>query len=444
MPPPPASPTSPPAVVAQAKRVVADLVGCAFGGAFTATGRFITDLATEISGPGEAALLGTKEKISAIVAAGANAKLANVLDFDDTLYGHPGACVVHPALALGQKLGSSGADLLRAVVLGYEVSCRIGAAIQPTPERFKQVWGLAPWNAFGAAVSCGALLNLGPKDMACALGIAGANAPVSSTNKTVLNPARVTMVKESFLSAGTTGAVAALLASRGYVGPLDILDGATGFWVMFGSDRCDFPRMVRGLGSEYEILKTSFKPYSTCRWIHPVIDALLQVLAEESLDPSAITAIEVTTAEALTVPPYTNPAPTNMEDAQFSVPFSMALAVYGGRPGPDWFKPERFTDPGILRLSRLVRLRVNTRDTAFRDAFAAAVTVAAGGREYTRRVDFALGSPERPMTPQQHSAKFVSMAALLLGPEKAAELYAFLQELEQNSLSAFTGLAQAL
>lgn len=429
-------------VIHMAKRCIVDSIGCAYGGAETRTGRFITGLAEELGGPPEALILWNGNRVSAVLAASTNSKLANVLDFDDTLYGHPGACVVHPALALAQKLGSSGKELIRAVILGYEVSCRIAAAIQPSHERFQRIWGLAPWNTFGAAVACGALLGLDPEAMARSMGIAGANAPVSSTMKTVLSPAGVTMTKESFMAAAAVGYVSAILAQKGYVGPSDILDGDTGFWIMYGSDRCDFERMVRGLGSEYEILKTSFKPYPACRWMHASIDAMVQTVRKESLDPDSIEEIAVYTFSSLVAPPFTRNAPTTMEDAQFSLPFSLAMGVYGGEPGPDWYKEERFNDPRLQRLSKLVRIEADEEaDRVFPELWISKVFIRdSRGRSFITHVDFAKGSPQNPMTDEELARKFIRMASGPLGVEKAKDLYDSLMQLERLSISDLRSL----
>ena len=110
----------PEAVKWMAKLCIADSIGCAYGGADTTTGRFVAGLTEELGGHPEVPILGDGRLVPAVVGGDVNAKLANVLDFDDTLIGHPGACVIHPALALAQKIGASGQQLTRAVALGYE------------------------------------------------------------------------------------------------------------------------------------------------------------------------------------------------------------------------------------------------------------------------------------------------------------------------------------
>ena len=274
------------------------------------------------------------------------------------------------------------------------------------------------------------------------MGIAGSNAPVSSTMKTVLSPSGVTITKEGFLAATGVGTVADTLAHKGYVGPADILDGETSFWIMYGSDRCDFPRMLRGLGSEYEITKTCFKPDSACRWIHASIDALLEVVRQEPLDPDTLEEIVVRTFASLVAPPYTRDDPRTMEETQFSVPYALAVAVYGYEPGPEWFKPERFSDPRIQRLPGRVRLgRDEQADRVFPDMEIATLFAKdARGRSFSRRVDFAKDSPQNPMTEEDLRLKFFRLSRKPLGENKVPELHEALMNLEQFSVAELQSL----
>lgn len=416
----------PPEVVHKAKLLLLDSVGCAIGGYRTATGRIIAETALQEGAGKEAVLLGAARKVNALWASGANAKLANVLDYDDDCEpGHPGSCVVQSALAFAQRLGSTPRDLIRAIVVGYEVSCRIGAAIQPSPERFEVVWGLSPWTTFGATAAVGCLLGLGPALMTMALGVAGCNAPVSSTRKAVMSDKTVTMVKETFLMAGWAGALAAVLAARGYTGPDDVLDGPNGFWVMFGSDRCDFDRMVEGLGSRYEISHVAIKPYPACRWIHAVLDGVCHLKAAHGLnDPSRVRRVIVGVAKDLLQLPFSRKEPRSMEEAQFSIPYCVAAVLSGEPRGPAWYA-EHVLHAMRLKpiVDRVVLIRDDWAENGFPVRLAARVEIEdEGGHKLETRVENPKGSPQRPLSEGEVREKFVELVEPMAGLARAERI----------------------
>lgn len=162
-------------VVAKAKLCLADSISCMVGGADMApSGTLLRVLAA--GGQGSVAIRGTSARLGFFDAAYYGAQTANVLDFDDNMFAHPGATINPVALAVGQAARAKGKDLLTATVAAYEVSCRVAESIMPTCERTQVVRGFSTWQTFGALVASGKLLSLSEVQMENAMGLAGTQA----------------------------------------------------------------------------------------------------------------------------------------------------------------------------------------------------------------------------------------------------------------------------
>ena len=288
----------------------------------------LTGFARERGGPMEAHVLGSRIRTSCTTAAFANALLINALDYDDIDLGHMGATAISAAFASGEKTNAAGKDLIAATVVGYEVSARIGRALLPTSPR-KKTHGWGTWQTFGTAAASTCLLKLEPDRAVHALAIAGANAPVPSVMKTVYGSCGPNMVKNNFGTAAEVGLTAALLSARGFEGPMDLFEGDTGFWRMIGTDRSDLDAMVEGLGREYEILKVGFKQFPACRVIQSTIETALACVKRHRIDVSSIDRIRVRAVPRACNGPFSNPRPKDMWAAQFSTPYSVAVALRG-------------------------------------------------------------------------------------------------------------------
>lgn len=286
-------------------------------------------------------------------------------------------------------------------------------------------------------------MKLDEEQMISAFGIAGANAPVPSCVKTVLGPlGEVSMVKNNYAISSFAGVTAALLARDGFAGPRDILDGDEGFWVMAGSDRCDFARMVDGLGSHYGILDVAFKPYPACRWIHSAIDAGLQIVQENRVKVDDIQRVRVKTISILTKRPYDTVRPRNMMEAQFSVPYSLAVAMSGARIGPEWFAPETLRNPAILGLASKIGIEpYEEADRVGRiDDVLSNVEVQIAGETFSKEVRYPTGHPKNPFGIKERNQKFLNLVAPVLGATKTELVMRHLNRLEE--LSAITKLSR--
>ena len=238
----------------KAKTCILDSLGCALGSLKTIIGEKLINLAKYIGGQRQSTIFGTEETTSCNLAAFVNSELVNILDFDDTLVGHPGSTIIPPAIAVGEITCCTGKELIAATVLGYECDTRIGSAL--IAEEPRKCLGM-PWQVFGAVTSAGKILNLNEDYMNIAMGVAGSAAPIPSDLKCSLNPLNkqfgMGMVKNNFGYMAETGVRAALLAKMGYTGPYSILEGENGFWKMAGFNGCHFDEITAKLGEKYKI-----------------------------------------------------------------------------------------------------------------------------------------------------------------------------------------------
>jgi 2-methylcitrate dehydratase PrpD len=321
----------PPEVVAIAKTAVLNIVAAAIGGAQTRIGRVHLELAKQLGGgAGRATLIGDGGRVSPAAAAYANGGLAFALDYEDVCQYviHPGPIVVPAALAVGESLRAGGRQLLASVVAGYEVGTRIGWAMQPSPERGAQVWG-QQYTPFAPCAAVGNLLGLDAVQMDAAFGVTGTYAPVPSAYKYFGIVAETRPMREAKLGWGwmsMAGTMGALSSAAGLRGGHGILDGREGFWIMAGSDRCDFPKMLQGLGTEWLILGTDFKLHPSIAWSHPPYVALTRLIQQHGLRPAQIAKARVWNVGVSRIADF-NPA--GAVDAQFSLPYAVATTLLG-------------------------------------------------------------------------------------------------------------------
>lgn len=436
----------PPPVVRAVKRLVLDHLGCALGGSRTPLARAAADVAAAHGGRA-ATVIGTAERAVPGPAAFANAMAANALDYDDTgATGHPGATVIPAALALAEAGGRSGAELLTAVVAGYEVWARIMAGVLPSWERRVQVYGSGVTQTFGAAAAAARLLGLGSEETLWAFGLAGAFAPLPHEAKFGWDEEQLSWVKDNVAWPAEGGVRAALLAARGFRATRTILDGDRGLWRMLGSDRCDFDRMVRGLGTEWEVLTVSLKPYPCCRWIHSTLDAVRELVARHGFRAADVWRVTVRSIEPFGAW-FHSRRPASIVDAEFSVPHAVAMAILD-RPRAEWWQAANRTDPAVFDLMDRVELQT---DPAAQDTWATVrnsaripatvvVETPRGRFQHARR--HARGGPDEPLTDEETERKYRELAEPVLGPAGAARVLEQVDKLD--SLDTVARLTAAL
>jgi 2-methylcitrate dehydratase PrpD len=424
-------------VLEETKAYILDSIGCAVGGSRLKPGKVVLEFFEAMDGTPEATVVATRKKLPLTNAVYVNAYLANVLDFDDTYanMAHPGATVIPSALAVAEKTRADGQQLLNAIVVGYETSLRVGLAIVATPERYKQVWGLGTWQIVGSAMAAGKLLHFDAEQMRNAVGLACANAPVPSCRKSGLDLKERPKAwpKGNYGWAAMGGVLGAMLTQKGFIGNRFILDGQRGFWVMAGSDRCDFDKMEEGLGKEYYITRTSFKPYASCRWTHSAIDACQKILEGNTINPRTIQSITVRgTYEVANSLEEKNPK--NIIDAQFSIPYLVALCITGNSPAKG-LSETHLDDALIQSLASKVNVEIDPEANQLyfekKGIMLSTVIIeTADGKRFEESIRYPKGSPENPMTSEELKNKFQFLTSPVLGGVQARKILERVKNLE--------------
>lgn len=421
-------------VVRKAKFWMLDSLGCGFGGSQSALGQTAARALAKISF-GNAGVLGCNEKVSVGTSAFLNAMLINALDYDDcSAAGHLSSTLVGTLLAMTAQTGVSGRHFLLSYVTGYEVGGRVAKAGWPSVERFAEVWGLGTNQTFGAVAAAAKLRELNKKQTLNALGIAGAGAPVPSGQKWGWDNRPLTWVKDAVALPAQTGVVATTLAAAGFLGCRDILDGPQGFWRMAASDRCDFDVLTRGLGSDYFIMDASIKTWSCCWFIHPTLDIVNSIVRHNSLVHRDIARIDVWSLTDLSEM-FNIIEPEEMVDAQFSLPYCVAMVLLGIEPGPEWFKRDLFHDETVLSIGSRVKIHPDSRcDDIFhnegRRISARVVVTTDSGDSFEESAPAPKGTPMLPVSKEEITAKYLAMAVPVIGAEKARALKEFVLALE--------------
>ena len=421
----------PPLARARAATAFLDTVGVMIAGAAEPAARAVQDLA-RADGGAAATVIGTADRASAGNAALANGTAAHALDFDDMCFvslAHPSAPLVAAALAAAELSPASGAALLDAYVVGFEIEARLGRAMNP--RHYQRGWHCtATLGAVGAAAAASRLLGLQAGDTAHALAIAASAAAGLKENfGSMVKPLHAGLAARS-------GVTAAMLAARGLTASARAFEGAQGFLRAMDSERLEIGDDLADLGSRWELVDTgiTIKLYPSCAGTHPTLDALLDLRQEEAIQADDVERVDVRVDSITpTVLIYDRPA-TGLE-AKFSLPFCAAVALVDGRVDIDSFEPDRVHSAAI----RAVMPRVVMQADPSLDGQAPPLTQARislrlrDGRILSRSADGARGYPERPATDAELERKFLGCAARTLGQASARAALDRLRSIEQIS-----------
>lgn len=430
----------PPEVIHQAKRCTIETLACALGGSRTPLVRTALNAMRrigELNAGGIATIVGSGLRAAPDRAAFVNGVAANALDYDGgvMLQGHYGGTVIFATLAMAELTKCTGREFVEAVVAAYEVTTRIGEATRPTPEYRRQVSGYGPHQGFAAVVAAGRLLKLDVDRMVNAFGIYGTFAPLPSSAQWNWRNRPLTWTKDMVAWPSVSGINAAVLAESGFLGPRTILEGDRSSWRMQASDRFDPAMLLEGLGTTFNMLRLYFKAYPTCRWNQAALDAVLQIMARRGWGERDISAVEVGVARALVDQQFEDYAPHNLVDAQFSVPYAVAVILHGEKAGPHWYEPALFDSPVIRTIMRKVTVVLDPQiERLFVEKRMAGANVKVTGVDGSveiARVDHAHGDAENPLTDDELNAKYRATAKIALDDDTSEKLLTNMWQLER-------------
>ncbi|MFB6225279.1 MAG: MmgE/PrpD family protein, partial [Candidatus Paceibacteria bacterium] len=239
------------------------------------------------------------------------------------------------------------------------------------------------------------------------------------------------------------GLKAALLADAGFEGNRTIFDGKKGFWRMAASDQFEPDIISEVTSDEWAITDVSFKPYSSCRWSHAALDCLSQLKTQiNDRDVASIsidTFYEATTLDGI---------PNTILDAQFSLPYVVAVHLLDYPTGYEWLQRERITDSQVLDLAKRVSLNQDEEMTANYEAtgqMQAKMTIElTDGSILSASVDHPRGTPENPIQYKSIEKKYETLVEPIIGHEPASELKRHVLNIEQHDLTSITQLMNGI
>lgn len=415
-------------VTARTKQVLFDCIGAIAAGAQEPEMQRLTARLCKASGAdASAAVIGTGRRARVGTAAFLNGTAGTMLEIDEGnqfARGHPGVHVVPAVLAAAEELGSSGADVLLAIALGYEIGSRIGIASKLRVTMHPH----GTWGTVGAAVAVAKLHGVNREQMAEVINVSS-TLGLATSRRTMLEGGTV---RNSFAGfSNEIGLRAWDMVDAGFVGEAD------GIGTIYGTviaDQFQPEQMIADLGARWEIARNYFKRHAACRYNHGALDALQHLVAEAGgqLKPDDIARIDVDTY--IWAAQLDDDQPRNMLAAKFSLPFSLATTVVNGAASIAAFRDEARRDAVTLALARRIAVREDKALTAMLPELRPArVTITlVDGRVLRAEAFTNKGDTEDPYSAGEVQDKFREVAGSVWSDAHCSAVLATVEELDRS------------
>jgi 2-methylcitrate dehydratase PrpD len=419
------------------KVAIIDLIGVAIAGSAAPGCEAVLNRLKRWGGPPSSTVIAHDIRLPAIHAAFANSTFAHALDYDDThdpAQLHATAAIIPAALAVAEDVGGiRGSDFITAIALGVDVGARLSMALR---SHMHVGWVPASMFAgFGAVAALAKILRLSAEQTRNAFGIFYGQS--SGSRQALLDGALAKRMQPAFAS--MQAIYATDFAKGGISGAVNVVRGKYGLAELYAGGKVNKEEITQELGRRFEITNMSFKMYPCCRGAHSAIEGTLRIAKRENIDPDAVDGVEVS------VSPFTYDlvgSPFQIRnnpqvDAQFSIPYTVAVAIKRRAVGLSDFQPDvvvndtdvhRFTSKVVVRpdLERFKRdidsprtvVRIRCKD----------------GREFIESVGTLKGEPTNPLTMEECVEKYrgcASFAHRQFPADRAQRLIEVLLDLER-------------
>jgi len=405
-------------VLKQAKVCLLDLVGASLAGAKARGAKILLEFSTQqMGGLKEATVIRANKKLPCVAASLVNGFIANALDIDDgyrKIKGHPGAAVFPTVLAISEKIGATGKELLEALVVGYEVAIRAGEILH---SHYGFYHGSGSWGAIASAAAAAKLLGLSEGEVRHALGIAEAFAPLVPEMRAVEFPSMAP--KDGIPWGALVGTSAALLAQKGF----------TGIPSLLGDSKRN--KDVFTLGKEFRMMKLYFKPYPCCRWAHPAIEGLSEIMGSEKLAYKDISKVTIRSfSEAVSL---CQTVPTTVEEAEYHVLFPVAVTAVYGDFTPHYLDEKYFRDRKILQfMKKMTILKDMKIQRQFPERCQSEVEVVTNrDKRFRSGLVAARGDFDLPLSEKELEDKFVRMTKEILSQKQIGSIIETVKDFER-------------
>lgn len=425
----------------QGKRFILDTLGVAIAGSSAPGCQEVIEQMVTWGGRGESTIWVSGNKVPSVHAALANGTLAHARDFDDThdvASVHANAAVLPAAMAVAEAEGGvNGKELITALVLGVDISCRLGLSI-----RLYKGWHITAIAGFlGATIAVSKILGLNAEKMVHALGIAYSQ--TSGNMQTILDGGLTKRMQPAF--AAKSAVLSGYLAARGVTGAHEVLDGRYGFFNLYDDykegespkDQIRFTdsnfqygphQLTEDLGKRYEIENLSMKPYPCCRANHGMIGATLSIVFKQNIQPEDIEEVEVTISPwvANVVARPFRIDKNFLVNAQFCASYNVAAAILRRDVFLDSFTEKAIKDLKVKALTDKVKLIV---DPKIKHKVPITVKIRLkSGQVYSETVHTYKGMPEDPLTLKEVMEKFRKCARFSFKPIEEVRVEALIEK----------------
>jgi 2-methylcitrate dehydratase PrpD len=430
----------PPDVAAFLPKLLIDKIGLEIAGTRFSWSEGVRRAVTTFPAEGKATTAYYGDRLSPQQAAFINASAGHAQDFDDTNVQarlHASGIMIPVALAMAEQVGAKPVDAAKAIAIGMEAMTRIGFAIPSSHARGFHTPDVA--GPFGAAVTAGLLLGFDKEALVNALGICGSFA--GGVEEYTRTGGEVKRCLPGI--AAIAGINAAYLAKEGLTGPASILEGDHGVCKTF-DDGAHVGRIADGLGRDWLMLQTAFKPYNCCYVIHSALEAFLAICDKHGYRPEDIEKVEVGHSKFGVDHVGAMRHPEDAVSAQFSCNTMLAIALVNGPPGEYDVTDEVVNDPRVRELAGKITMFVDpTAEKEQFEGFGSIVIVTVrSDQNYEERLRHSKGTPQNPMSIEELEAKFRKNLAPLAAPSKIEALLGMLRGFME--LDDLTILMQAM
>lgn len=324
-------------VVERGRACFLDLLGALVVGSQSQQFQVGLDMAANVFGIGDVAVLGSSGKLSVMGAAIAMGHASNAFDIDDghnIIRAHPGTSFIGGLLAAAYHRDVGFREFLTTLVVSYEATIRYGRAVM---DYYEYPHSSGTFGAFGTAAGVGRLLGLSPEALNNALSVADFNAPLVPGIRSVEYPS---MNKDGVPFGVMIGMLAIAETLHGFTGNKNLLEGDP------------YRHYLDDLGENFEILKLYFKPYPCCRWAHPAIDACLWVMEKHGISYKDIDRVRFHTFDRATR--LSKAIPNTTDEAQYNIAYPVAAAIVFGDFGLEQVVEGNLRNPEVLNMMERV------------------------------------------------------------------------------------------
>ena len=394
--------------VKEAKRFLLDSVGCALAALDHEDMQQAYQFVQGLGGDEQASIIGHGTRTNMGNAALMNALLIRAMDYNDIYWkqdpSHP-SDIIPAALSPAEYKGLNGRELLVGIMICYELEMRLCLAAFPGVREVG--WHHASLTQFVSPLVAARMLGLSEDQAVAACGISGSS---HFTLGGVVAGHLTNMKNTADPMSTEAGVRAAMLASTGYSGPVELFEGKEGVFEVISNVEFKPDIMLDGLGSEFLITECGYKAFPTEALTHQPITAVLELMSDNNIDPHKVTEvlIKTTTRGADILSDPSKYEPRTKETADHSLPYCIAVAVTKGNVLPSDFTDEAIVDPFVWETLPKIKVVADPEiDAMFPGVKRAIVTITTeDGQSYTVQEDYAKGRAERPLSDRELVDKF--------------------------------------